>query len=49
MSAHIIFDNYQSGFRALHGAETALIKVTNDVLLAADKVKTSILVLLNLS
>ncbi|XP_060775062.1 tubulin beta-1 chain isoform X1 [Neoarius graeffei] len=41
------FDNFQSGFRANHSTETALIKVINDIRLNTDAGKTSVLVLLD--
>lgn len=44
-----ISDHYQSGFRALRSPETALIKVTNDFLHAADIGGSPVLVLLDLS
>jgi hypothetical protein len=43
------FDYFQSGFRANHSTETALIKVSNDIRLNTDSGKTSVLVLLDLS
>ena len=44
-----LFEKHQSAYRQLHNTETALIKITNDLLLSADDKKVSVLVLLDLS
>ena len=49
MDSNNLFESFQSGFRTSHSTETALIKVTNDILRSADNGFLSILILLDLS
>ena len=49
MSNHSLFEPLQSAYRTQHSTETALLKITNDLLIAADSGLVSIVVLLDLS
>uniref|UniRef100_A0A669E0K7 Reverse transcriptase domain-containing protein n=1 Tax=Oreochromis niloticus TaxID=8128 RepID=A0A669E0K7_ORENI len=44
-----VLDIFQSGFRKLHSTETALLKVSSDILMAADSGEYTVLVLWDLS
>ena len=49
LSENSLFEEVQSAYKEHHNTETALLKVQNDLLLAADTGNTSILTLLDLS
>uniref|UniRef100_A0A4W3HD18 Reverse transcriptase domain-containing protein n=1 Tax=Callorhinchus milii TaxID=7868 RepID=A0A4W3HD18_CALMI len=49
LSNYSLFEPLQSGFRAAHSTETALLKVTNDILTICDQGSLCLLVLFDLS
>jgi len=49
LSHSALYEQFQSGFRPYHSVKTALVKISNDLLLAADSGLLSILILLDLS
>lgn len=49
LNTHNIMDEHQSGFRPGHSTATALLKVSNDIKLAMDNKKVTLMILLDLS
>ncbi|XP_071508445.1 uncharacterized protein [Diadema antillarum] len=49
LSEHNLYSEMQSGYRPHHSCETALLKVTNDILLSLDKGEEAVLLLLDYS
>lgn len=46
---HNICDKFQSGFRRAHSTETALLRVSSDILMSNDAGKCSVLLMLDLT
>ena len=49
LATNSLHETYQSAYRPHHSTETALLRVQNDILVNMEKMKVTILVLLDLS
>ena len=49
LSANSLYNRFQSAYQPRHSAETALLTIVNDLLLALDDGNVSLLALVNLS
>ncbi len=49
MTNHELYETFQSAYRVHHSTETALVKITNNLLIAANSARISIPILLDLS
>ena len=49
LEKHKLFDKFQSGFSKRHSTETALLKISSDIMMSADSKDFTVLVLLDLS
>lgn len=49
LEKHEIYDKFQMGFRKSHSTETALLKVSSDIMMSADSGASSVMVLLDLT
>ncbi|XP_058247456.1 uncharacterized protein LOC131354152 [Hemibagrus wyckioides] len=49
LTCNNLYEHFQSGFHPFHSTETTLLKITNDLLMAADSGSVTILILLDLS
>lgn len=49
LDIHGILENFQSGFKAFHSTESALLRIFNDILLTIDSGDAAVLMLLDLT
>ena len=49
MMTHSLYPEFQSSYRQNHSMETALVKVTNDILMKMNTQEVTLLVMLDLS